>query len=122
MISNKLIGEALLRNDNVVSCVFLGKGIFLLRMEGDSLPMKTNSYGVMKIVDPELFNREFSPRTFVVGMDELEVVADTESEVVFGAAAKREFEWLEKNWEEVESDDGHRDLYDDLDMCDTVLE
>jgi|TARA_R110000751_G_scaffold271972_1_gene372132 hypothetical protein len=122
MISNKLIGEALLRNDNVVSCVFLGKGIFLLRMEGDSLPMKTNSYGVMKTVDPELFNREFSPRIFVVGMDELEVVADTESEVVFGAAAKREFEWLEKNWEEVESDDGHRDLYDDLDLCDTVLE
>ena len=110
MISNKLIGEALLRNDNVVSCVFLGKGIFLLRMEGDSLPMKTNSYGVMKIVDPELFNREFSPRTFVVGMDELEAAADAE------------YELYEKNWEEVESDDGHRDLYDDLDICDTVLE
>tara|TARA_R100001377_G_scaffold34368_1_gene18910 strand:+ start:161 stop:457 length:297 start_codon:yes stop_codon:yes gene_type:complete len=28
-------------------------------------------------------------------------------------------EW---DWEEVESDDGHRDLYDDLDKCDTVLE
>ena len=98
MISNRDITEALLQNDRVVSCQFLGKGIFLLRMEGDTLPMKTNSYGVMKIVDLERFNSEFSPRNFVVGMDELE------------------------NWEETESDDGHRELYDDLDICDTVLE
>ena len=112
MISNKDIGEALERNDRVVSCQFLGKGIYLLRMEGDNhnLPMKMNSYGVMKIVDPELFNREFSPRTFVVGVDELEIAADDE------------YELYEKNWEEVESDDGHRELYDDLDICDTVLE
>ena len=110
MISNKLIGEALLRNDNVVSCVFLGKGIFLLRMEGDSLPMKTNSYGVMKTVDPELFNREFSPRIFVVGMDDLEAMVEAEEEHRY------------ENWEEIESDDGHRELYDDLDLCDTVLE
>ena len=27
-----------------------------------------------------------------------------------------------EDWEETESDDGHRELYDDLDMCDTVLE
>ena len=72
MISNRDITEALLRNDRVVTCQFLGKGIFLLRMEGDNLPMKTNSYGVMKIVDLERFNREFSPRNFVVGMDELD--------------------------------------------------
>ena len=98
MISNKIMSEALLQNEKVVSCQFLGKGIFLLRMEGDSLPVKTNSYGVMQIVDPERFNREFSPRNFVVGMDELE------------------------NWEETESDDGHRELYDDLDIDDTVLE
>ena len=26
------------------------------------------------------------------------------------------------NWEEIESDDGHRELYDDLDIADTVLE
>jgi hypothetical protein len=49
-------------------------------MEGDSLPMKTNSYGVMKIVDLERFNREFSPRNFVVGMDELDQVLDMEDE------------------------------------------
>jgi len=119
MISNKLIGEALLRNDNVVSCVFLGKGIFLLRMEGDSLPMKTNSYGVMKIVDPELFNREFSPRTFVVGMDELEQAIDMEDEQFDPPSIVPE---LDDDWEEIESDDGHRELYDDLDICDTVLE
>ena len=113
MISNELIGEALQRNDNVVSCQFLGKGIFLLRMEGDSLPMKTNSYGVMKTVDLERFNREFSPRNFVVGMDELDLAADRELDEhdMQCAKAKREF------WEEVESDDGHRELY-----TDTVLE
>jgi hypothetical protein len=94
MISNRIIGEALLQNEKVVSCVFLGKGIFLLRMEGDSLPMKTNSYGVMQIVDPERFNKEFSPRNFVVGMDELEAAADAESEYVFGAAADTEFQWV----------------------------
>jgi len=94
MISNRDISEALLQNVRVVSCQFLGKGIFLLRMEGDSLPMKTNSYGVMQIVDPERFNKEFSPRNFVVGMDELEAAADAESEYVFGAAADTEFQWV----------------------------
>ena len=80
MISNRDVGEALLQNERVVSCVFLGKGIFLLRMEGDTLPIKTNSYGVMKIVDLERFNKEFSPRNFVVGMDELDLVLDMEDE------------------------------------------
>ena len=128
MISNKLIGEALLRNDNVVSCVFLGKGIFLLRMEGDSLPMKTNSYGVMKIVDLERFNKEFSPRNFVVGMDELDLAIDMEDEQFCLEPPMRvaeeweesgeltigeleTFEDFANNWEEIESDDGHRELY-----------
>ena len=105
MISNRDISEALLQNERVVTCQFLGKGIFLLRMEGDSLPMKTNSYGIMKIVDPERFNREFSPRNFVVGMDELD-----EHDM---QCAKAE----QEHWEELESDDGHRELY-----TDTVLE
>ncbi len=80
MISNEHIGEAIQRNNDVDTCQFLGKGIFLLRMEGDSLPMKTNSYGVMKTVDLERFNREFSPRNFVVGMDELDLAIDMEDE------------------------------------------
>ena len=116
MISNKIIGEVLLQNERVVSCVFLGKGIFLLRMEGDSLPMKTNSYGVMKTVDLERFNREFSPTNFVVGVGELEL---DENDM---QCAKAEYEYHEDNWETLESDDGHRELYDDLDIADTVLE
>jgi hypothetical protein len=116
MISNKLIGEALLRNDRVVRCQFLGKGVFLLTMEGDSYPRKMNSYGVMKVVDLERFNAEFSPRNFVVGMGELEL---DENDM---QCAKAEYEYHEANWEELESDDGHRELYDDLDIADTVLE
>ena len=128
MISNKIISEALLQNERVVSCVFLGKGIFLLRMEGDSLPMKTNSYGVMQIVDPERFNKEFSPRNFVVGMDELDLVLDMEDEQFCLEPPMRvaeeweesdeltigeleTFEDFANNWEEIESDDGHRELY-----------
>ncbi len=113
MISNTDITESLIKNDRVVSCQFLGKGIFLLRMEGDTLPMKTNSYGVMKIVDLERFNREFSPRNFVVGMDELDLSADRELDAHDMQCAKAE----QEHWEELESDDGHRELY-----TDTVLE
>jgi len=149
MISNRDISEALLQNERVVSCQFLGKGIYLLRMEGDSLPTKTNSYGVMRIVDLERFNAEFSPRNFVVGMDELDLVLDMEDEQFcleppMRVAEKWEesedsigeletFEdfansWegfecsdhaasivpeLDDDWEEVESDDGHRELYQD---------
>ena len=124
MISNRDITVALLQNDRVVSCQFLGKGIFLLRMEGDSLPMKTNSYGVMKTVDLERFNREFSPRNFVVGMDELDLAIDMEDEQFCLEPPMRVAEeWEEsgeltigeletsEDWEEVESDDGHRELY-----------
>ena len=87
-------------------------------MEGDNLPMKTNSYGIMKIVDLERFNREFSPRNFVVGMGELEQEADRELDAHDMQCAKAKAEF----WEEIESDDSHRELYDDLDICDTVLE
>ena len=128
MISNRDISEALLQNERVVSCQFLGKGIFLLRMEGDSLPMKTNSYGVMQIVDPERFNKEFSPRNFVIGMDELDLAIDMEDEQFCLEPPMRvaeeweessdltigeleTFEDFAHNWEEIESDDGHRELY-----------
>ena len=36
--------------------------------------------------------------------------------------ALAEYEHYEANWEDIDSDDGHRELYDDLDICDTVLE
>ena len=128
MISNRDISEALLQNERVVSCVFLGKGIFLLRMEGDDLPMKTNSYGVMKIVDLERFNAEFSPRNFVVGMGELELAIDMEDEQFCLEPPMRvaeewdesedsigeleTFEDFANGWQEIESDDGHRELYE----------
>jgi len=120
MISNKIIGEAILQNERVVSCVFLGRGMFLLRMEGDSLPMKTNSYGVMKIVDLERFNREFSPRNFVVGMDELDLSADRELDAHDMQCAKAKAEF----WENEQFDPASivPELDDDLDICDTVLE
>jgi hypothetical protein len=133
MISNKDISEALLQNERVVSCQFLGEGIFLLRMEGDSYPRKMNSYGVMKAVDLERFNKEFSPRNFVVGMDELDLVLDMEDEqfcleppvrvaeewdesieMELDSIGELEtFEDFANSWEEVESDDGHRELYQD---------
>jgi hypothetical protein len=129
MISNRDISEALLQNERVVSCQFLGKGIYLLRMEGDSLPTKTNSYGVMRIVDLERFNAEFSPRNFVVGMDELDLVLDMEDEQFCLEPPMRvaeewdesedsigeleTFEDFANSWQEIESDDGHRELYQD---------
>ena len=97
MISNELIGEALQRNNDVDTCQFLGKGIFLLRMADWELPQKMNSYAVMKTVDPDWFDIAFSPNVYVTNL-------------------------MEENWEEIESDDGHRELYDDLDIDDTVLE
>jgi len=120
MISNRDISEALLQNVRVVSCQFLGKGIYLLRMEGDSYPRKMNSYGIMKVVDLERFNKEFSPRNFVVGMDELDLVLDMEdeqfcleppmrvaeeweesSELTIGELET--FEDFANNWEEIKS-------------------
>ena len=126
MISNKDISEALLQNERVVSCVFLGKGIYLLRMEGDSYPRKMNSYGIMKVVDLERFNKEFSPRNFVVGMDELDLVLDMEDEQFCLEPPMRvteewnesedsigeleTFEDFANSWQEVESDD--REFYE----------
>ena len=125
MISNRDIGEALLQNERVVSCEFLGKGIYLLRMVGDDLPMKTNSYGVMKIVHLERFNAEFSPRNFVVGMDELDLAIDMEDEQFCLEPPMRvaeeweddsigeleTFEDFANDWEEIESGNGHKELY-----------
>ena len=83
MIPTALIGEALQRSDDVVRCQFLGEGLFLLLMIDWETPQKMNSYAVMKAVDPTWYSIEFAPRNL------------TE----------------EENWEETESDDGHRDLY-----------
>ena len=110
MISNKDIGEALLQNERVVSCQFLGKGIYLLRMAGDDLPMKTNSYGVMKIVDLERFNAEFSPRNFVVGMGELELAIDMEDEQFCLEPPMR----VAEEWEESDDSIGELETFEDF--------
>ena len=73
MISNEHIGEAIQRNDDVATCQFLGKGIFLLRMADWELPQKTNSYAVMRTVDPNWFAVAFSPNVYVTNeMDDLD--------------------------------------------------
>ncbi len=111
MISNEHIGEAIQRNNDVDTCQFLGKGIFLLRMADWELPQKMNSYAVMKTVDPDWFDIAFSPNVYVTNL--------MEDEQFDAASIVPE---LDDDWEETESDDGHRELYDDLDICDTVLE
>ena len=114
MISNEHIGEAIQRNNDVDTCQFLGKGIFLLRMADWELPQKMNSYAVMKTVDPDWFDIAFSPNVY----------GHSETFEVFECSdhAASIVPELDDDWEEVESDDGHRELYDDLDIDDTVLE
>ena len=98
MIPTSDIFEAAQRNIEVYSMKYLGDGLYILLMEDDRinglLPQKMNSYGVLKVIDPTWYSIQFAPRNL------------TE----------------EENWEELESDDGHRELYDDLDIADTVLE
>ena len=87
MIPTKDIFEAAQRNLEVYHMQYLGDGLYTLQMEDDRnngiLPQKMNSYGVLKVIDPTWYGIQFAPRNL------------TE----------------EENWEETESDDGHRDLY-----------
>ena len=120
MISNKLIGKALARNDDVVTCQFLGNGMFLLRMVDDELPQKMNSYAVMKTVDRDWFDLQFSPRTFETNLTEDEQfcleppmrVAEEWDESDDSIGELDTIEDFSNNWEEIESDDGHRELYE----------
>ena len=72
------------------------------------LPQKMNSYGVLKAIDPTWYGMQFAPRNLTKEMADGIEAADAQYD--------------EENWEEIESDDGHRELYDDLDIADTVLE
>jgi hypothetical protein len=120
MISNKLIGEAIAQNDDVVTCQFLGNGMFLLRMVDDELPQKMNSYAVMKTVDRDWFDLQFSPRTFETNLTEDEQfcleppvrVAEEWDESDDSIGELDTLEDFANNWEEIESDDGHRELYE----------
>jgi hypothetical protein len=97
MISDKDIAEAYQRNNDADFLTHVAEGVYLLRMSDEKLVRKMNSYAVMKTIDPDWFDIAFSPNVYVTNL-------------------------MEEDWEEVESDDGHRELYDDLDVVDTVLE
>ena len=112
MISTTEIFEAAARNPEVYTLRYLGTGLYILHMEDDRnnglLPQKRNSYGVLKVIDPTWYGMQFAPRNLTKEMADGIEAADAQYD--------------EENWEETESDDGHRELYDDLDICDTVLE
>ena len=112
MISTSDIFDAAKRNDDILSLQYLGAGLYILLMESDRdnglLAQKMNSYGVLKVIDPTWYGMQFAPRNLTKEMADGIEAADAQYD--------------EENWEEVESDDGHRELYDDLDICDTVLE
>jgi len=83
------IYDAYLKNaDNVISLQVLGKGLYLLHMVGDMYPVKLNSYAVMSVLDPELDGVDMQ-------------------------CALAEYEYYEANWQDIDSDDGHRELYID---------
>ena len=112
MISTTDIFEAAQRNADVYHMQYLGDGLYMLLMEDDRnnglLPQKMNSYGVLKVIDTVWYNMQFAPRNLTKEMADGIEAADAQYD--------------EENWEEIESDDGHRELYDDLDIADTVLE
>ena len=112
MIPRNDIFDAAQRNPEVYYMNYLGDGIYMLQMEDDRnndiFPQKMNSYGVLKVIDTVWYNMQYAPRNLTQEMADGIEAADAQYD--------------EENWEEVESDDGHRELYDDLDICDTVLE
>jgi len=119
MISTTEIFEAAARNHNVYTLRYLGTGLYLLLMEDDRNnglpPQKMNSYGVLKAIDPTWYGMQFAPRNLTKEMADGIEAADVQYD-------EADFEDFANNWEEIESDDGHRELYDDLDIADTVLE
>jgi hypothetical protein len=119
MIPTTDIFEAAQRNLEVYSMSYLGNGLYLLLMEDDrnnGIPaQKMNSYGVLKVIDPTWYGIQFAPRNLTKEMEDSIEAADVQYD-------EADFEDFANNWEEIESDDGHRELYDDLDIADTVLE
>tara|TARA_R110000796_G_scaffold218915_1_gene334878 strand:- start:435 stop:794 length:360 start_codon:yes stop_codon:yes gene_type:complete len=119
MIPRTDIFDAAQRNPEVYYMDYLGDGLYMLLMEDDRNngrePQKMNSYGVLKVIDPTWYGMQFAPRNLTKEMADGIEAADVQYD-------EADFEDFANNWEEVESDDGHRELYDDLDIADTVLE
>ena len=101
MIPTSDIFEAAQRNIEVYSMKYLGDGLYILLMEDDRinglLPQKMNSYAVLQTIDPTWYGMQFAPRNLTKEMADGIEAADAQYD--------------EENWEETESDDGHRDLY-----------
>jgi hypothetical protein len=117
MISTSDIFDAASRNPDVYTLRYLGTGLYVLLMEDDRnnglLAQKMNSYGVLKVIDPTWYGMQYAPRNLTQEMTDSVDAADAQYDGLDNDS---------DNWEETESDDGHRELYDDLDLADTVLE
>ena len=99
MISTSDIFDAAKRNDEVYTLQYLGDGLYMLLMEDDRnnglLAQKMNSYGVLKVIDPTWYSIQFAPRNL------------TEEEL---------------DEHDMQCTKAEKEYYDDLDICDTVLE
>tara|TARA_R110002020_G_scaffold181709_2_gene376924 strand:- start:798 stop:1097 length:300 start_codon:yes stop_codon:yes gene_type:complete len=99
MIPTSDIFEAAQRNPEVYYMNYLGGGLYTLQMEDDRnngiLPQKMNSYGVLKVIDPTWYSIQFAPRNL------------TEEEL---------------DEDDMQCTKAEKEYYDDLDICDTVLE
>jgi hypothetical protein len=139
MISTTDIFDAASRNPEVYTLRYLGTGLYILHMEDDRnnglLPQKMNSYGVLKVIDPTWYGMQFAPRNLTKEMADGIEAADAQYDEQFSlqppvrVAEEYEesceieldsigeletFEDFANDWEEVESDDGHVELYEDM--------
>jgi hypothetical protein len=138
MIPTTDIFEAAQRNLEVYHMQYLGDGLYMLLMEDDRNngrePQKMNSYGVLKVIDPTWYGMQFAPRNLTKEMADGIEAADAQYDEQFSlqppvqVAEEYEescemeldsigeletFEDFANGWEEIESDDGHRELYQD---------
>jgi hypothetical protein len=144
MISTTDIFDAASRNPEVYTLRYLGTGLYILHMEDDRnnglLPQKMNSYGVLKAIDPTWYGMQFAPRNLTKEMADGIEAADAQydepvndeefclerplrvaeeyeesCEVELDSIGELEtFEDFANDWEEIESDDGHLELYEDV--------
>ena len=142
MIPRNDIFEAAQRNADVYYMNYLGDGLYMLLMEDDRNngrePQKMNSYGVLKVIDPTWYGMQFAPRNLTKEMEDSVEAADVQydeadfedfclqppvrvaeeyeesCEIELDSIGELEtFEDFANDWEEIESDDGHLELYQD---------
>ena len=128
MIDKKDIFEAAGRNFNIDVMQHLGDGLYVLSMLDDTEPpQKLNSYAVMKVLNPTWYAMCFAPRNLTKEMADSIDAADAQYDEQFclqppvrvaeawddSIGELATFEDLTNTWAEVDSDDGHRELYED---------